>query len=87
MGKPKTPLEVAEENLQIAEAKAKADAEAKALADAQANAISAQAKAENEAKIKAQSAKKESTVTCFKGKVTKKVTAVNPKFPAGYKKK
>ena len=27
------------------------------------------------------------TITCIKGKVTKKVTAVNPKCPAGYKKK
>ena len=28
-----------------------------------------------------------STITCFKGKVTKKVTAVSPKCPAGYKKR
>lgn len=27
------------------------------------------------------------TITCIKGKVTKKVTAVNPKCPSGYKKK
>ena len=27
------------------------------------------------------------TITCVKGKLTKKVTAVNPKCPAGYKKK
>ena len=27
------------------------------------------------------------TITCTKGKLTKKVTAVNPKCPAGYKKK
>jgi hypothetical protein len=27
------------------------------------------------------------TIACVKGKVTKKVTAVNPKCPAGYKKK
>ena len=27
------------------------------------------------------------TITCVKGKVTKKFTAVNPKCPAGYKKK
>jgi hypothetical protein len=32
-------------------------------------------------------AKKKATVTCVKGKLTKKVTAVNPKCPAGYKKK
>jgi hypothetical protein len=27
------------------------------------------------------------TITCIKGKLVKKVTAVNPKCPAGYKKK
>jgi hypothetical protein len=27
------------------------------------------------------------TITCIKGKTTKKVTAVNPKCPTGYKKK
>ena len=27
------------------------------------------------------------TITCIKGKSTKKVTAVNPKCPAGFKKK
>jgi hypothetical protein len=30
---------------------------------------------------------KSSTITCIKGKTTKKVTAVNPKCPSGYKKK
>ena len=30
---------------------------------------------------------KKSTISCVKGKVTKKVTAVKPKCPAGYKKK
>ena len=30
---------------------------------------------------------KKTTITCVKGKVSKKVTAVNPKCPAGYKKK
>ena len=30
---------------------------------------------------------KKTTITCLKGKVTKKVTAVNPKCPSGYKKK
>jgi hypothetical protein len=30
---------------------------------------------------------KKTTITCVKGKVTKKVTAVGPKCPAGYKKK
>jgi hypothetical protein len=27
------------------------------------------------------------TITCVKGKTTKKVTGVNPKCPSGYKKK
>jgi hypothetical protein len=30
---------------------------------------------------------KKTTITCAKGKLTKKVTAVGPKCPAGYKKK
>ena len=30
---------------------------------------------------------KKTTITCVKGKLTKKVTAVKPKCPAGYKKK
>ena len=30
---------------------------------------------------------KSSTITCIKGKTTKKVTSVNPKCPSGYKKK
>ena len=55
------------------EAKAKAEAEAKA-------------KAEAEAKAKAEAAKKKSTIACVKGKVTKKVTAVKPKCPMGYRK-
>ena len=32
-------------------------------------------------------AMKKTTITCVKGKLTKKVTAVNPKCPSGYKKK
>jgi hypothetical protein len=32
-------------------------------------------------------APKKITITCVKGKTTKKVTALNPKCPAGYKKK
>ena len=30
---------------------------------------------------------KKTTITCIKGKTVKKVTAVNPKCPSGYKKK
>ena len=64
-----------------AELKAKQEAEAKAKAEAE-----AKAKAEAEAKAKAALSKK-TTITCVKGKISKKVTAVNPKCPAGYKKK
>jgi hypothetical protein len=32
-------------------------------------------------------AAKKSSINCVKGKTTKKVTAVNPKCPTGYKKK
>ena len=67
---------------QEAEAKAKAEAEAKAKAEAE-----AKAKAEAEAKAKAEAAKKKITITCVKGNLTKKVTAVKPKCPNGYKKK
>ena len=40
-----------------------------------------------ETKAKAEATKKKLTITCVKGKLIKKVTAVNPKCPAGYKKK
>jgi hypothetical protein len=35
----------------------------------------------------AKAAAKKTTITCVKGKLTKKVTAVKPKCPSGYKKK
>ena len=34
-----------------------------------------------------ESASKKTTITCVKGKLTKKVTAVKPKCPSGYKVK
>jgi hypothetical protein len=43
-----------------------------------------QAKKESDAKA---AATKKTTITCVKGKLTKKVTSVKPKCPAGYKKK
>jgi hypothetical protein len=55
------------------------EAEAKAAAKAEAARILAAAKAAV--------AKKKVTITCIKGKLTKKVTAVKPKCPAGYKLK
>ena len=60
-----------------AELKAQQEAEAKAAADL---------KAKQEADAKAAATKK-TTITCTKGKLTKKVTAVKPKCPAGFKKK
>ena len=60
-----------------AELKAQQEAEAKAAADL---------KAKQEADAKAAATKK-TTITCVKGKLTKKVTSVKPKCPAGYKKK
>jgi hypothetical protein len=60
--------------------KAKQEADAKAASDLK-------AKQEAEAKAALVAAAKKSTITCVKGKLTKKVTAVNPKCPAGYKLK
>lgn len=62
-----------------AELKAKQEAESKAAAELK-------AKQEAEAKAKAAAIKK-TTITCVKGKLNKKVTAVKPKCPAGYTKK
>jgi len=67
------------------EAEAKAAAELKAKQEAEAKAA-AELKAKQEAEAKAAATKK-TTITCVKGKLVKKVTAVKPKCPAGYKKK
>jgi hypothetical protein len=72
-----------------ADLKAKQEAEAKAAADkAAAEKILSDAKAEA-ARILAvaKAATKKITITCMKGKLTKKVTAIKPKCPSGYKKK
>jgi hypothetical protein len=66
-----------------AEAKAAAELKAKQEADAKA---AAELKAKQEAAAKA-AANKKTTITCVKGKLTKKVTAVKPKCPTGYKLK
>ena len=63
-----------------AELKAKADADAKAAAELR-------ARQEADAKAKADAASKKSTITCVKGKTTKKVTAIKPVCPKGYRKK
>ena len=68
----------ADERVRIeAELKAKQEAEAKAAAEL---------KAKQEADAKAAALKK-TTITCVKGKLTKKVSAVKPKCPSGYKVK
>ena len=67
-----------------AELKAKQESELRAAAEQAA----AELKAKQEADAKARAAAlKKITITCVKGKVVKKVTAVKPVCPAGYKKK
>ena len=70
-----------------ADLKAKQEAEAKALREK----IISEAKAEAAKILAAAKAtvatKKKTTITCVKGKLTKKVTAVKPVCPKGYKKK
>jgi hypothetical protein len=72
-----------------AELKAKQEAEAKLAADK----VAADLKVKQEAEAKvaadkaAAAASKKTTITCVKGKLTKKVTAVKPVCPKGYKKK
>lgn len=68
---------------QEAEAKAAAELQAKQEAEAK---VAAELKAKQEAEAKA-AARKKTTLTCVKGKVTKKVTAVKPKCPSGYRLK
>jgi hypothetical protein len=65
-----------------AELKAKQDAEAKAAAD-----LKAMEEAEAKAAASKAVATKKISITCVKGKLTKKVTSVKPKCPAGYKVK
>jgi hypothetical protein len=91
----------AQEEKDAAEAKAQIEAErvaaelkvkeAAAGKAAAAKAAAAKAAAAKAAAAKAAAAKaaalKKTTITCVKGKLTKKVTAVKPVCPAGYKKK
>ncbi len=69
-----------------ADAKAVADRLAAEKAAADAKAVADRLAAEKAAASKVVS-KKKVTITCTKGKLTKKVTAENPKCPSGYKKK
>jgi len=79
-----------------AELKAKQEAEAKAARELKVNQeaeakAAAELKAKQDADAKAAAAKvaasKKSTITCVQGRLTKKVTAVKPVCPKGYKKK
>ena len=81
-------LKIEEYQLRLeAEAKAAADLKAKQEAEARA-AAELKAKQEAEAAALAAAAKsKKTTITCVKGKLTTKVTAVKPKCPKGYKTK
>lgn len=54
----------------------RAEAEAKAKAEAEANKAATKAASKNK-----------STITCKKGKLVKRITAINPKCPKGYKKR
>jgi hypothetical protein len=47
----------------------------------------AELKAKQEAEAKALAAKRKTTITCMRGKTVKKVTAVSPKCPSGFKRK
>ena len=67
------------------ETEAKAAAELKAKQETEAKAA-AELKAKQETEAKAAALKK-TTITCVKGKLTKKVTSVKPKCPSGYKVK
>jgi hypothetical protein len=82
----------AEEERLAAELKAKQEAEARAAAElkskqeAEVARLAAELKAKQELEAKAAALKK-STIICFKGKLDKKVTALKPVCPKGYKKK
>lgn len=67
--------------------KAAGDLKARQEADAKAEAARILAEAAAQAKAKASEAMKKTTITCVKGKLTKKVTALKPVCPKGYKKK
>ena len=68
---------IREAEIAATQLKAKEEAEVKAAADL---------RARQEAEVKAAAVKK-TTIICVKGKVIKKVSAVKPKCPTGYKKK
>jgi len=71
-----------------ADLKAKQEEEAKASLELKIKQeAESKAKQDSEAKAAQAAAKKKTSITCIKGKTTKKITAVKPKCPSGYKKK
>jgi hypothetical protein len=74
---------------QVAETKAAAELKAAQEAEVKlaAEKAAAELKAKEDAAAKAASITKKTTITCVKGKLTKKVTAAKPKCPIGYKLK
>jgi hypothetical protein len=78
-------VRLAEELKAKQEAEVKASEELKAKKEAELKAAE-ELKAKQEAEAKT-SALKKTTITCIKGKLAKKVTAVKPLCPTGYKKK
>jgi secreted trypsin-like serine protease len=73
----------AKQEAEVAATKAALDLKAKQEAEAK---VAAELKAKQDAEAKAAATKK-TNIICVKGKLTKKVTAVKPKCPAGYKVK
>ena len=56
------------------------------IAEAKDFRVTSELKAKQEAEAKAATLKK-TTITCLKGKLVKKITAIKPKCPTGYKLK
>ncbi len=85
--------EVQERSLRASELKAKQDAEARfaefeAMQKANAKAAAElKARQDAEAKAKAKAVPKKKSITCVKGKVIKKITALKPLCPKGFKEK
>jgi hypothetical protein len=71
---------------QEAEAKAAAELKAKKDAEEAAAKVAAELKAKQEVAAKTAALKK-TTIVCVKGKLSKKITAIKPKCPTGYKLK
>ena len=69
------------------EVRAAQDLKAKQEAEAAKAATELKAKQEAEAAAAKAAGLKKTTITCVKGKLSKKVTAIKPKCPKGYKKK